>query len=84
MDDITVNWKWEGSRLSRIITGSRYKTSEVVQLLALLKIWGLLDKKMLKERVSEATLEEWSKNVMNEMRRVFCVRLEEKGLDCKT
>ena len=31
-DDVTVNWKLEGSILSQIIPGSRYKPSEVFQL----------------------------------------------------
>ena len=32
LDDVTVNRKLAGSRSSKIITGSRYKHSEVVQL----------------------------------------------------
>ena len=32
MDEVTVNWKLSVSRSSQIITGSRYKPSEVFQL----------------------------------------------------
>ena len=33
MDDVTVSWKLAGSRRSWIITGSRYKPSEVGQMM---------------------------------------------------
>ena len=85
LDDVTVNWKLEGNRLSRIIPVSRYKTSEVFQLPSLLTMWGLLVKRMLKDRVGESNIEEWSKHVLNEMRRVFVIGgLKEKGLYRKT
>ena len=43
--------------MSQIITVSRYKPSEDVQLPALLKIWGYVGKTILEERVSESKLE---------------------------
>ena len=71
--------------MSKIITESRYKPSEVIQLLSLLTMWGLLGNKMPKTRVGELKLEEWSKHDLNDMRQVFCIwaigRLEEKGLN---
>ena len=73
--------------MSKIITESRYKPSEVIQLLSLLTMWGSLGNKMSKNRVGELKLEEWSKHVLNDMRQVFCIwvigRLEEKGLNEK-
>ena len=57
----------------------------MIHLLALLKIWESLRKKLLKERVGKSKFEEWSKHVVNEMRKVFrswvIDHLEEKLLD---
>ena len=77
-----------GNRSSQIIIASRYKPCEVVQLPALMTRWGSLGKKILKERVGESKIEEWSKRVLNETRQSFCKweigNLEEKGLSRKT
>ena len=71
--------------MSKIITESRYKPSEVIQLLSLLTMWGLLGNKMPKTRVGELKLEEWLKRVVNETRRIFHIQdigyWEEKSLD---
>ena len=56
-----------------------YVLSEGIQLRSLLKIWGLLGKKMLNERVDESKIEEWSKYVVNERRRVFVYEREAIG-----
>ena len=61
---------------------------EVIELLSLLKIWGSLGKKILKEKVGESKLEEWTKYVFSEMSRIFRICaigcLVEKGLYCET
>ena len=49
----------------------RYVLSEVIQILDLLKMWGSLGKKMLKNIVGESNIEEWMKHVMNETRKFF-------------
>ena len=72
----------------KIINHSRYKPSEVVQILSLFTMWGSLGRKMIKEIVCESSLEEWSKLVLNDMRQVFCRWkigfLEGKGIDRET
>ena len=74
LDDIRVNLKLAGSRSNLIVTSLRYKPSEVVQLLDLLTVLGLIDKKTLKEKVGELKPGEWSECVLNEMRQVFIDR----------
>ena len=73
--------------MSKIITESRYKPSEVIQLLSHLIMWGSLGKKISKKIFGKSKLEEWSKHVLNDMRQVFCIwaigHLEEKGLNDK-
>ena len=50
--------------LSQIITVSRYKSSEFVQLPDLLTMWVSLGKKTLKEIIGELNIEEWSKRIL--------------------
>ena len=39
LDDVTVNWKLDGIRLSQNISGSRYKPSEVSQIGRTSHLW---------------------------------------------
>ena len=51
--------------------GPSYVLSEGIQLLELLIICGSLCKKCLNKRFGESKLEEWSKYVGNEKKRIF-------------
>ena len=56
LDDIMFNWKLVGSRSIQIITSSRYKTSEVVQLPSLLTMWCHLAGKSRKRYLASRIL----------------------------
>ena len=62
LDEITVNWKLTGIRSSQIITVLRYKPSELVQLPALLTMWGRLAREFLKREVASQSLKSGKKS----------------------
>ena len=53
-------------------TDPRYVLSEGIQLTDLLKMWGLIGKKLLNEKVGESNIEEWLKCIVNKKTIICC------------